>query len=820
MPISQAPAAQFQMTQPAQMAQPAQTMPTAPMNPAESGTTMGAAATAAASAVGAGGHKTRRIVAAILVVVLVLVAGTATFLGMRGMLPWQSVPVPSLDQLAGKQGATVDSLTADQVEQELRSEGFQTTRSQQYSGKSAGAFLAFSNVSEGQQLRHGGLIDIVESLGPGVPSGTVGTQAADSKQTLAGMNVPVTYRAVVTSVPGSSFSSAGTDSGSTGTDAGSTDPSAATPGTVVATYPADGQPVTDTDKGITVAVATQSDTGIPVDYYGQDPDAVEADLESRGYTVTRKAKFGTKANVGKVVASDPALGTAAAAGTSVTLYYGVDSQTVATDRDKALASSDPARAIYANTMKAAGLYCKTDGSGCITLTQACPDSDYCFLTSSQLDPDSNYGYPIGLDPCYIAQGTCMGDLKATGAGTDKAASWDDSPLLFGDTGTFELVSSRQIAYGYCGTDGDWKYWKRETMSGGDSWQVCVNGQVQDYHSLADGQNADTVDDPGYQMDDAWYVYVPVGADIKAVEDMGYFDTDAMSQAASQGEPDSDTPYLIARDPSLYTDQQRRQYKHDVFPDLASVDMTTNVNPSIAFLGNHARYAVKPAPSAQSAYYLVENPTDPNNLASFPQIPDDQIGDPSVPDSKSSDQQQADQAAAERQTAFEAIAGTYNYQFPYFTFTSEIPSGVGGADCGTTTLTLNSDGSYSESFTVYSQPCDPGANYTGTITDIQKVDDQTYDVTFSGPSDASVKSAISQGQKGQVWLTGRKVTEAPVCTADQWNQMEAGQGNLTCNQVSDITDDSGLLEKTVLVPDVSDLNKDLTGPNYFYVYLRQ
>ncbi|MFR0557499.1 PASTA domain-containing protein [Pseudoscardovia radai] len=575
---------------------------------------------------------TMRIVAAVVVVVLVLVAGTATFLGTRGLLPWQSVPVPSLDQLAGKQGATVDSLTADQVEQELKSEGFQTTRSQQYSGKSAGAFLAFSNVSEGQQLRNGDLVGIIESLGPGVPQGTVGARATDSKQTLAGMNVPVTYRAVYTS--GGSMTDS---SGSTMT---------LTDGMVAATYPADGQPVTDIGAGITVAVATTDGSGIPVDYYGQDPDAVEADLESRGYTVTRKAKFSTKANVGKVVASDPALGTAAAAGTSVTLYYGVDSQTVATDRDKALASSDPASAIFVDTMKTAGLYCKSDGSGCITLTQACPDSDYCFLTSSQLDSDSNGDYPnpIGLEPCYIAQGTCMGDLKATGAGTDKAASWDDSPLLFGDTGTFELTTWRQIASGYCGTDGDWKYLKWETMSG-SSAQVCVDGQIRD----DPGVNS-SLDDPGYQMDDAWYVYVPVGADIKAVEDMGYFDADAMSQAASQGEPDSGTPYLIARDPSLYTDQQRRQYKHDVFPDLASVDTRSNVNPSIAFAANKARYAVKPAPSAQSAYYLVENPVDPNNLAAFPETDIDNLNSSDESTSESSESAQPSPSATSSESS--------------------------------------------------------------------------------------------------------------------------------------------------------------------------
>ncbi|OZG49326.1 serine/threonine protein kinase, partial [Pseudoscardovia radai] len=483
-----------------------------------------------------------RLVAAVVVVVLVLVAGTATFLGTRGLLPWQSVPVPSLDQLAGKQGATVDSLTADQVEQELKSEGFQTTRSQQYSGKSAGAFLAFSNVSEGQQLRNGDLVGIIESLGPGVPQGTVGARATDSKQTLAGMNVPVTYRAVYTS--GGSMTDS---SGSTMT---------LTDGMVAATYPADGQPVTDTGAGITVAVATTDGSGIPVDYYGQDPDTVEADLESRGYTVAWEPRFATKANIGKIVGSDPALGSAAAAGTSVTLYYGVDSNIVGAMHDEALALSGDS-SLLSDLTAAAGLYCKADGSDCITLSEDCGQRS-CVLVSSQTGSADVSGM-TELFPCFFAQGTCMYNPDTTTSlGTDRAPHWEDSPLLFGNTGTFELTTWRQVTNGYCGTDGDWKYWKRETMSGGNSMQVCVDGQIRQ-----DPGVDSSLDDPGYQMDDAWYVYVPVGADIKAVEDMGYFDADAMSQAASQGEPDSGTPYLIARDPGLYTDQQRRQYKHDV-----------------------------------------------------------------------------------------------------------------------------------------------------------------------------------------------------------------------------------------------------------------
>jgi len=540
---------------------------------------------------------TMRIVAAVIVVVLVLVAGTATFLGMRGLLPWQSVPVPSLDQLAGKQGATVDSLTADQVEQELRSEGFQTTRSQQYSGKNAGAFLAFSNVSEGQQLRHGDLIDIIESLGPGVPSGTVGTQAADSKQTLAGMNVPVTYRAVVTSVPGSSFGPAD---------------SSPQPGTVVATYPADGQPVTDTDKGITVAVATQSDTGIPVDYYGQDPDAVQADLESRGYTVTRKAKFSTKANVGKVVASDPALGTAAVAGTSVTLYYGVDSSST----HDVFTGIYPATGVNVGTEAAWGTYCRKDGD-CITLSKDC-SKGYCELYSSQAPTSlSKDEASTKLEPCLGIMTSCLPSSQDDWQYFAK----DNGNLVYGTTGTFELTTERQLRDATCETDWDYPYYH-----GVGSVTTCIDGKLETYtqdeydaqHPNTSYSNESLVPDLEYQMDDVWYVYVPVGADITSVERAGYFDDNAMSEARSQGAPNANTPYFIARDPSLYDTREVR------LSDISNQDVWLPTSPFMPFLDNSSRLAVNPAPSDQSAYYLVENPVDPNNLGAFPETDIDDL----------------------------------------------------------------------------------------------------------------------------------------------------------------------------------------------------
>ena len=621
-----------------------------------------AAATVATAAV-AQPHRrhTKRIVAAIVVVVLVLVAGTATFLGMHRMLPWQSIPVPSLDQIAGKQGTSVDSLTADQVEAELKSEGFQTSRSQQYSGKSAGAFLAFSNVSEGQQLKHGSLIDIIESLGPGVPSGTVGAKAADSKQTLADMNVPVTYRAVVTSVPGSSFSPAGTDNSSTGTDSDSTDQSAAQPGTVVATYPADGQPVTDTGTGITVAVAAQSDTGIPIDYYGQDPDAVEADLESRGYSVTRKAKFSTKANVGKVVASDPALGTTAAAGAKVTLYYGVDSSST---HDVFTDIYQPTTGANDGPEAAQGTYCRKDGD-CITLTKDCSGS-YCELYSSQAPKSSSTtGASTALQTCFGAQASCLPSTKDEWQ-IISTYSNQSQDLIYGSTGTFELTTDRQLRNKTCETD--WDTQIDTGVSGPDSPETrCVDDKRQSYSS---SQSQIPADNPSYQMDDVWYVYVPVGADIASVAKAGYFDADAMNEAASQGDPNADTPYFIARDPSLYDETKIHM------ADVTNLDEYKQ-GPFVPFLGNSSRLAVKPAPSAQSAYYLVENPVDPNNLGAFPETDIDDLNSSDDTTSEPSESAQPSPSATSSESSASPSASPSATQKTYTP--DEIKAAVGSGD---------------------------------------------------------------------------------------------------------------------------------------------
>ncbi|MEJ5922178.1 hypothetical protein WD012_07645 [Bifidobacterium thermophilum] len=146
--------------------------------------------------------------------------------------------------------------------QALQHQGFKTRVSKQYSGKPAGRFLGYANAKPGQRVRRNTPIVIKASQGPGVPQGTVGSKASTVVNTLASMHVPVTYKAVTIDASGKSAKKAGT---------------------VLATYPKDGNAVKNKSKGIVVAVVQDGD-GIPVDYYGKDPDTVKKSLESKGFS--------------------------------------------------------------------------------------------------------------------------------------------------------------------------------------------------------------------------------------------------------------------------------------------------------------------------------------------------------------------------------------------------------------------------------------------------------------------------------------------------------------------------------------------------------
>ncbi len=102
-------------------------------------------------------------------------------------------------------------------------------------------------------------------------------------------------------------------------------------GSVVATYPAEGQALSDGDKddGIYIGVATKSDGGaISIDIVGRDVDTVKSELESQGHDVTLVPRLASKKFVGKVSGSDPMPGSTVAEGDAVTLYYGIDASGV------------------------------------------------------------------------------------------------------------------------------------------------------------------------------------------------------------------------------------------------------------------------------------------------------------------------------------------------------------------------------------------------------------------------------------------------------------------------------------------------------------
>lgn len=504
----------------------------------------------------------KRALAAVLAIILVAAAGVGGLLVYRHIHENETVALPSTAAVAKDNNSSQQAVTAQMMAQALQHQGFKTRVSKQYSGKPAGRFLGYANVKSGQHVRRNTPIVIKASKGPGVPQGTVGSKASTVVNTLASMHVPVTYKAVTIDASGKSTKKAGT---------------------VLATYPKDGDAVKNKSKGIVVAVAQDGD-GIPVDYYGKNPDTVKKSLESKGFTVELRAKYSTKDHVGKVVATNPALGSATTAGQSVTVYYGVNASathdlfTVNMDGSANSMGYDGSSSGIEATI---GTYChKGSDTGCITIgdqtIQGCT-GDSCTKVASSQAPHQP------LLSCGWYQAICAYDPAAT--------SYDGSSyLMMGDTGTLDITTVRQLAVGYCGT--------------GKSWNWDFDAEAED--CTAPGGN-------GYQMDDVWYVYVPVGGDIAAVERAGYFDTAAMKKAKSQAKPDADIPYIVARDPSLY------KTRRAAFSDLPSDSDTAPVNPFVSYLGQKHRLAVKPAPSDATAYYLVENPLDSRILDTFTTI---------------------------------------------------------------------------------------------------------------------------------------------------------------------------------------------------------
>jgi beta-lactam-binding protein with PASTA domain len=529
------------------------------------------------------GRKTLVIViSAVLVVLLVLGTAAGTYMG--GL--WGPRKVPDYGQWT----AESSDFTADQAIRRLTDAGFKTKQHERFSGEKAGMFLNVENAKPGEWFNQTDKLVVVQSAGPGVPKGTVGSDAAAAAKTLAKMRIPVYGKQIVVS-------------------------SEKQAGKVVQTLPADGK-AADPSGAIYVGVGVNGG-GIPVDIAGMGKDEAKTMLESQGYAVTLTPRFSSNQYVGKVASSDPIPGATLDPGSSVTLYYGVDKSAKMEILDANLDNTNEGFVQPSSTtLGLAGTYCKStvndSAKDCITLEKridtpsgAGRQSEY--LQRSDVPSDtsgSNYATTNNLFNalrlCNPSQDptSCM----ASSSGFNSQSS-DSLPmknhLLLKDWGMFELYSGGGAPN--CGSD----VFPPAYSSG----VACDAGQItQDSGNLTQSSGLT------YEMKD-FFVYFPVGSDIAALENSGYFDAESLAQAKAQKAVDASRPFIIARDANLYTQKS-------IPCDWSNYSPNPFVPNNSG--GKNNLVAMKPAPSDETAYYLVED-TGSVDLAGASDLTGDDYG---------------------------------------------------------------------------------------------------------------------------------------------------------------------------------------------------
>lgn len=494
------------------------------------------------------------IIALVAVLAVIVVAGIALFATWKAeMWGGKTLPDPAaiVKTTASKDGKKA-TIKAKDVTDALKLKGINAKTEKVFSGEESGAFLGYDGLKQGQRVSAGTIVTVQESAGPGVPKDTMGKKAEQVVNTLEGMNVPVHYKKVYVS-----------------------DTKKNPEGTVVATYPAAGTGVQDSekDKGIYVGVATKGDSAIPVDVLGQDIDTVKAKLEKEGHTVTVKQKFSSKDYVGKVAGSDPAPGSSLDSDEDVTLYKGAN----AGDMESVMAQQydymgSKYTTVRNNATAIAGTYCKTDGS-CLTLSRSSKG-----YSQSDDSPGSGFMVLNGQEPSSFVDllgltNLCQ-DISCSvikpGSGISENSMPMKNHLITKGWGMFELYAGEGMKN--CGS---------MTLNGGVGGPSCDAGMT-------------------YEMKD-FLVYFPAGSDLKSLEDSGYFDADALAAAKKQKAVDTNRPFILLRDRSQYKETSVSAEGDGVDPFAPTSEYANG--------GKSALVAMKPAPSDASVYYLVEQSSD-------------------------------------------------------------------------------------------------------------------------------------------------------------------------------------------------------------------
>lgn len=517
------------------------------------------AATATTAPAKADSKKRLTILIAAIVAVVLVVAG-AGFGTYKAQL-WGGKTVPSPASLGIAKSAKTHEFTAKDVEASLHKRGFKTVTVPTFSGKPKGTFLKYRNINPNRRYSTSkDRITLISSNGPGVPKGTKGQSVEKVVKTMGAMNVPVHYHRVVVTNQKTKA------------------------GTVIASEPSEGQPVLDTKTGINIGVAEQT-KGIGYDVVGQDKDEARQQYASAGFTVIMRPRFSAKAKVGKIVNSNPKPGTETPGG-SLVLYYGIDASGFKDAvNGKNVYANDPSEQdtelnmMVGTAAPVEGKYC-TNAGKCIEFKNdnLDPSAAEDYVYSTDAPPQSGIGEKAGSPSALVFCGAAQQQF---------CNPEDDSQALYTqDAGAFELTT-HDAAFNYtCGNT---------PMQ--EDFGLCVNGKRLDLETAIDqGASSDELSGAHYDMGPL-YVYFPVGADVSKVVKSDYFDKDAVTKAEKQKKIDTSRPFFISRDKKLY--------------DKTSLDITslTTRNPYAPSFASKKKTLepVKPAPSDETAYYLVDDP---------------------------------------------------------------------------------------------------------------------------------------------------------------------------------------------------------------------
>ncbi|WEV65782.1 PASTA domain-containing protein [Bifidobacterium sp. ESL0764] len=529
---------------------------------APAGTAIAGAASATTTTVRQ--HTKKRLIIIIAAIVAAILVVTGAGFGTYKAELWGGKTVPAPADLGIAKSKKTHEFTAADVEKSLHAKGFKTTVTETFSAKPKGSFINYRGIQSGKRYSTGNNpVTILASNGPGVPKGTSGQPVQNVTENLESMGVSVHYYSIVVSEHGPKE------------------------GTVIASYPADGQPVRDTKTGIEVGVAKR-DGGIGYDVLGMTKDKAKSQYASAGFNVTLKARFSSKKMLGKIVDSNPKPGSVASGG-DLTLYYGIDASGMkdavsmtsvyGPDSDWVQHASPSVREeAVGSAAPVAGTYCTKDGK-CINLDEDNSDMPNGVPTvSSSEDPKDTSAVSIKNNNTLLF---C--------AAMQQPNCQPKKGILYGNgAGAFQLLPYNE-AYGYKCGDTD------ETNTGSGP-AVCVNGNP---NASVDTDNLPDMTGASYEMG-LLYTYFPVGSDVKKVVGSGYFDKGSVAKAKKQKSVDTSRPFFIRRDKSLYK-------KTSV--SISSLNDPNPFTPSF-FPRDPDKAAlepVKPAPSDETAYYLVDQP---------------------------------------------------------------------------------------------------------------------------------------------------------------------------------------------------------------------